>query len=46
MLYCKSGVRSAQALAAVKRAGFADALHLRGGILAWATEFEPDMVMY
>ena len=46
VLYCKSGVRSAQALAAVKRAGFADALHLRGGILAWAAEFEPDMVMY
>ena len=46
VLYCKSGVRSAQALAAVRRAGFADALHLRGGILAWATEFEPDMVMY
>ncbi|MGV0993736.1 MAG: adenylyltransferase/sulfurtransferase MoeZ [Mycobacterium sp.] len=46
VLYCKSGVRSAQALAAVKRAGFADALHLQGGILAWAAEFEPDMVMY
>lgn len=46
VLYCKSGVRSADALAAVKRAGFADALHLRGGIVAWAAEFEPDMVMY
>ena len=46
VLYCKSGMRSAQALAAVKRAGFADAMHLSGGILAWAAEFEPDMVMY
>ena len=46
VLYCKSGARSADALAAVKRAGFADALHLRGGIVAWAAEFEPDMVMY
>ena len=46
VLYCKSGLRSAQALAAVKRAGFADAVHLDGGILAWAAEFEPDMVMY
>ena len=32
--------------AAVKRAGFADALHLQGGILAWAAQLEPDMVMY
>ena len=46
VLYCKSGTRSAQVLAAVKRAGFADAVHLSGGILAWAAEFEPDMVMY
>lgn len=46
VLYCKSGVRSADALAAVKRAGFADAQHLRGGIVAWAAEFEPDMVVY
>lgn len=46
VLYCKSGVRSAQALAALKRAGFVDAVHLRGGILAWAQQFEPDMAMY
>ena len=46
VLYCKTGVRSAEALAAVKKAGFADALHLQGGITAWANQFEPDMVMY
>lgn len=46
VLYCKTGVRSAEALAAVKRAGFADALHLQGGIVAWAKQLEPDMVMY
>ena len=46
VLYCKTGVRSAEALAAVKKAGFADALHLQGGITAWAKQFEPDMVMY
>lgn len=46
MLYCKSGVRSAEALAAVKKAGFSDALHLQGGIMAWAKEVQPDMVMY
>ena len=46
VLYCKTGVRSAEALAAVKKAGFADALHLQGGIVAWANQLEPDMVMY
>ncbi len=46
VLYCKTGVRSAEALAAVKKAGFSDAVHLQGGITAWAKQFEPDMVMY
>lgn len=46
VLYCKSGVRSAEALAAVKRAGFSDAVHLQGGIMAWAKQMQPDMVMY
>ena len=46
VLYCKTGVRSAEALAAVKRAGFADAMHLQGGIVAWAKQMQPDMVMY
>lgn len=46
VLYCKSGTRSAQALAALKRAGVAEAVHLRGGILAWAEQFEPDMARY
>ena len=46
MLYCKTGVRSAQALAAVRDAGFADAVHLQGGIVAWAQQMQPDMVMY
>ncbi|MBS1694315.1 MAG: adenylyltransferase/sulfurtransferase MoeZ [Actinobacteria bacterium] len=46
VLYCKTGVRSAEALAAVKKAGFSDAMHLQGGIVAWANQLEPDMVMY
>jgi sulfur-carrier protein adenylyltransferase/sulfurtransferase len=46
VLYCKTGVRSAEALAALKRAGFADAVHLQGGIVAWAKQIQPDMVMY
>jgi molybdopterin/thiamine biosynthesis adenylyltransferase/rhodanese-related sulfurtransferase len=46
VLYCKTGVRSAEALTAVRNAGFADAVHLQGGILAWAQQIQPDMVMY
>jgi sulfur-carrier protein adenylyltransferase/sulfurtransferase len=46
VFYCKTGVRSAQVLAAVKKAGFADAVHLQGGIVAWAEQLQPDMVMY
>jgi molybdopterin/thiamine biosynthesis adenylyltransferase/rhodanese-related sulfurtransferase len=46
VLYCKTGVRSAEALVAVRDAGFADVVHLRGGIVAWAQQMQPDMVMY
>ncbi|BCI80500.1 adenylyltransferase/sulfurtransferase MoeZ [Mycolicibacterium sp. TY66] len=46
VLYCKTGIRSAEALLALKQAGFADAMHLQGGIVAWARQLEPDMVMY
>jgi len=35
VLHCKSGARSAEALAAVKAAGFRDAVHVQGGVLAW-----------
>ena len=46
VLYCKTGIRSAQALVALHRAGFSNAVHLRGGIVAWAAQLEPDMAMY
>ncbi len=46
VLYCKTGVRSAEALAVVRTAGFSDAVHLQGGIVAWAQQMQPDMVMY
>jgi len=46
VLYCKTGIRSAEALAVIKKAGFSDAMHLQGGIVAWAKQLEPDMVMY
>lgn len=46
VLYCKTGVRSAQALAVLRQAGFADAVHLQGGIVAWAQQMQPDMILY
>ncbi|MGA8545503.1 MAG: adenylyltransferase/sulfurtransferase MoeZ [Mycobacterium sp.] len=46
VLYCKTGVRSAEALSVLKKAGFAGAVHLQGGIVAWAKQMQPDMVMY
>jgi sulfur-carrier protein adenylyltransferase/sulfurtransferase len=46
VLYCKSGVRSAEALAAVKQAGFADAVHVQGGVTAWATQVDKALPTY
>ncbi|EGD55240.1 UBA/THIF-type NAD/FAD-binding protein [Gordonia neofelifaecis NRRL B-59395] len=46
VLYCKTGIRSAEALAALKKAGFADATHMQGGIVAWAARVDPAMPVY
>jgi adenylyltransferase/sulfurtransferase len=46
VLYCKSGVRSAEALAALKAAGFRDAVHLQGGVLAWIKQVDPSLPSY
>jgi sulfur-carrier protein adenylyltransferase/sulfurtransferase len=46
VLYCKTGIRSAEALAAVKKAGFADATHLQGGITAWAKQVDTELPVY
>src|SRR5215472_13899335 len=46
VLHCKSGVRSAEALAIVKNAGFADAVHVGGGVLAWINQADPSLPSY
>jgi molybdopterin/thiamine biosynthesis adenylyltransferase/rhodanese-related sulfurtransferase len=46
VLYCKSGVRSAEALAAVKAAGFKDAVHVQGGVVAWVRQVDPSLPIY
>jgi len=46
VLFCKVGARSAEALAVVKGAGFADAVHVGGGINAWVSQIEPEKPNY
>ncbi|MBA2558751.1 MAG: adenylyltransferase/sulfurtransferase MoeZ [Propionibacteriales bacterium] len=46
VLHCKTGVRSAEALAVLKGAGFADAVHVGGGVSAWVSQIDPSQPSY
>ena len=46
VMYCKTGVRSAETLAAVKHAGFSDAVHVQGGVTAWVKQVDPSLPAY
>ncbi|MCX6430391.1 MAG: adenylyltransferase/sulfurtransferase MoeZ [Actinobacteria bacterium] len=46
VLHCKAGVRSAECLAIVKGAGFADAVHVSGGVIAWAKQIDTSLPVY
>lgn len=46
VLHCRVGGRSAEALAVVEGAGFSDAVHVGGGVLAWVNQIEPDKPAY
>ena len=46
VMYCKTGVRSAETLAAVKNAGFQDAVHVQGGVTAWVNQVDPSLPSY
>ncbi|GAB3263217.1 adenylyltransferase/sulfurtransferase MoeZ [Arthrobacter pigmenti] len=46
VFHCKSGARSAEALAAAKKAGFESAVHVDGGVAAWVKEIEPAKPVY
>ncbi|MBS44744.1 MAG: adenylyltransferase/sulfurtransferase MoeZ [Nocardioides sp.] len=46
VLHCKSGVRSAEALAVLKGAGFDDAVHVGGGVVAWVNQIDPSQPSY
>ena len=46
VMHCKSGVRSAETLAIVKGAGYADAVHVGGGVVAWVNQVDPSQPSY
>jgi len=46
VLHCKSGARSAEALAVIKGAGFADSVHVGGGIVAWVNQIDQSQPSY
>ena len=47
VVHCKGGVRSAKAIEALQRAGFAGRLvNLRGGITAWSNDVDPSVPKY
>ncbi|BEP12020.1 adenylyltransferase/sulfurtransferase MoeZ [Acidothermaceae bacterium B102] len=46
ILYCKTGIRSAEALAVLKNAGFRDATHVQGGVVGWVKQIDPSLPVY
>jgi rhodanese-related sulfurtransferase len=47
VIHCKMGGRSARAIDALKRSGFAgNLLNLKGGIIAWSNEVDPTVPKY
>ncbi|MCV9386543.1 molybdopterin-synthase adenylyltransferase MoeB [Reichenbachiella ulvae] len=46
VLYCRSGNRSAEVLRKLKAMGYDNLVNLKGGILSWAKEIDPEMAKY
>jgi rhodanese-related sulfurtransferase len=46
VVMCRSGKRSAAAIMQLEQQGFTDLYNLKGGILAWADEIDPEMQVY
>jgi adenylyltransferase/sulfurtransferase len=46
VVHCKSGMRSAKAIAFLRQQGFTKLKNLTGGILAWAERIDPSMPKY
>ena len=46
VVYCKTGVRSAEVLGMLHGAGFADSVHVGGGVAAWVNQVDPSQPAY
>jgi adenylyltransferase/sulfurtransferase len=46
VVYCKTGIRSAEVLAALKNAGMTNSVHVQGGVIAWANQVDPSLPTY
>ncbi|MBE8721423.1 rhodanese-like domain-containing protein [Sphingobacterium pedocola] len=46
IVQCRSGKRSAQAVMLLEQEGYTNLSNLKGGILAWKEEIDPDMDVY
>lgn len=46
IIHCRSGARSAAAIMQLEAQGFTKLYNLKGGILAWAKEIDPNMPVY
>ena len=46
VVHCRSGGRSANAVAYLRQQGFENAVNLKGGTLAWSDEIDPSMPKY
>jgi len=46
VIYCRSGARSAMAVAVLMQNGYERVLNLQGGILGWRTEVDPSLTAY
>lgn len=46
ILHCRSGKRSGMMAQALEKRGYQNVYNLKGGILAWADEVDPEMTKY
>lgn len=46
VVYCRSGGRSAQAVAMLIGQGYEHVLNMKGGVLAWREEIDPSLQAY
>jgi rhodanese-related sulfurtransferase len=46
VIMCRSGKRSAAAIMQLEQLGYTNLSNLQGGILAWASEIDPELSVY